>query len=216
MPEPSISVKPFSVWPRAETESRTRSQFSATFTDSLELLKVEIDNLDGREIVIHINVRPKDIRNDGWIRADAIPLHPGVLVEFRSRHGQLVYGCDRFLHWHNNLRAIALTLERLRLSELYGAAQGQQYTGFKALPMLASAVEAFSTREQAASWMLRQVLANGVAITDQQLLDFVNSPDQIKRIYRMLIKDYHPDSNTGGNKEKYQQLNQAHQLLGGS
>lgn len=48
---------------------------------------------------------------------------------------ELRFPCDRFNHWKDNVRAIALALEALRKIERYGVKQGAQYAGFyKALP----------------------------------------------------------------------------------
>ncbi len=45
------------------------------------------------------------------------------------------FPCDRFKHWDDNLRAISLTLERMRAVDRYGVTLNkQQYAGFKALP----------------------------------------------------------------------------------
>lgn len=50
---------------------------------------------------------------------------------------QLRFPCDRFNHWKDNVRAIALALEALRKIERYGVKQGAQYEGFfKALPAM--------------------------------------------------------------------------------
>lgn len=50
---------------------------------------------------------------------------------------ELRFPCDRFNHWKDNVRAIALALEALRKIERYGMKQGAQYAGFyKALPAM--------------------------------------------------------------------------------
>jgi hypothetical protein len=52
-----------------------------------------------------------------------------------AKHGSLSYPCDKFSHWQDNLRAIALSMEALRKVDRYGVTRGgEQYRGFAALP----------------------------------------------------------------------------------
>jgi hypothetical protein len=99
------------------------------------LLERELRALRAKNIVIQAAVTDQDIRNDGWLRANARPEHPGVILTFDSRHGPLSYPCDAFNDWQANVRAIALALEALRKVDRYGVTKrGEQYTGWKALP----------------------------------------------------------------------------------
>lgn len=109
--------------PRLTTRpaARKRSQFSANFAATLELLRREIGYLSGTNVVIEAGYETGQIRNDGWPRSTAHASHPGVVLGFRTPDGPL--------------RAIGLTLELLRGLERYGVTRGrQQYRGWKALP----------------------------------------------------------------------------------
>ncbi len=125
---------------------RTRSQFTTSWADTLEQLEREIGYLSGRDVVFEIDVREQDLKLDGTLRSNArTPGEPAVVVAFESKHGPLMYRCDRYdappwSHdgprevWKHNVRAITLTLEAQRAQERYGATEsGQQYTGWKQL-----------------------------------------------------------------------------------
>lgn len=116
--------------------TRKRSPFDATWSTTLEQLDREIRMLSGTNVVIEIDVQEADLKLNGELRANARPATPAVRLAFTSRqHGDLVYPCDRFTTWQDNVRAIALGMEALRKVERYGiASRQQQYLGFKALP----------------------------------------------------------------------------------
>ena len=89
--------KPLEHWPRKFTLNRRRSQFESTYGQTLEKLKNELSKLGAKNIVIQVALDPRDIRLDGWPRANARrPEHPGVIVSFDSKHGPLSYMCDVF------------------------------------------------------------------------------------------------------------------------
>lgn len=131
--------KPIEQWPRAFTKAsaRKRSPFRANYNNTLSQVEQEVRHLRGRNVVIQLALQPRDIRLDGWPRADArSPQHPGVLLSFDAwipPQGltTLSFCCDNFTDWESNLRAIALTMERLRMVDAYDVVKfGEQYTGF--------------------------------------------------------------------------------------
>ncbi|MFN3650059.1 MAG: molecular chaperone DnaJ [Armatimonadota bacterium] len=131
----NATFRPLAQWPGAPRTVRRHSQFRAGYVSTLDLLEAELDKLSARDIIIQIAVDRKDIRNDGWPRADARPRHPGVILNFVSRKIPYQFVCDTYHDWQDNLRAIALTLEALRAMERYGATQHrEQYKGFAQLP----------------------------------------------------------------------------------
>ena len=134
-----MTLRPIERWPGKLTANRTRSQFSAPWRATLDLLDRELWHLGpaGRNApaVLQIAMREQDFRLDGMPRANARPEHPGVILAIESTKGPLSFPCDRFLTWQDNLRAIALSLEALRRIDRYGITpNAEQYTGWKQLP----------------------------------------------------------------------------------
>ncbi|GAA3669739.1 hypothetical protein FB459_2032 [Yimella lutea] len=138
------SVEPMQDQSWIGQRGRTPTQFSAKLTDTLTLLRSEIDAITARgtlgDPVLQLDLDRADLRLDGGIRAKAQTRTGAVAVSFESAHGPLMFRCDRYYtnyysqgeSWHHNLRAIALTLQSLRAVARYGAtASGEQYTGFR-------------------------------------------------------------------------------------
>lgn len=139
----AYTVRPLTdrTWLRPAHE-RTASRFDSSWTQTLELLTREVDKLDGRYLVIGVDVPESALRLDGTLRARAKADSPAVEVAFDSTHGPMLYRCDRFtrasyyggtaVDWRENVRAIALTLEALRAVDRYGASSsGEQYRGYR-------------------------------------------------------------------------------------
>lgn len=124
------------------TKGRRPSQFKVDWPTIENSLLYEIEALKGRDVVLQLDVLPKDLRLNGTLRANARPSSGAIVVAFETpKHGQLVYRCDRFTSpwadagpsWQHNARAIALTLEALRAVDRWGSTNGAQYVGSKAI-----------------------------------------------------------------------------------
>lgn len=113
------------------------TRFKAAWTTTLALLETELRHLKARECVLHLDITnpARDLRFDGKLKSDARPSSSRVLLAFKDAGGHRhYYPCDFFAAWTQNVHAIALTLERLRLSELYEVVSGgKQYVGFRQL-----------------------------------------------------------------------------------
>jgi hypothetical protein len=147
-------VVPIERWPGEETKNRQPSRFRKTvsgknwrgehtertvsgvsWTKTMDLLKREMKFLEGKNILLQMDVLPGQIRNDGWIKGNSRPGGPRIILSFDSKFGPLSYPCDMFNSWQANVRAIALALEALRKVDRYGVTKrGEQYTGWKQLP----------------------------------------------------------------------------------
>lgn len=135
---PGMRVKPIVEWPGQMSPSRSRANFSASFSSTVSLLWRELYQLGGRNVILQVGIPEQQFRIDGFPRADARADHPGVILTLDSKHGALSYPCDTFDRWQDNLRAIALALEALRKVDRYGVTKrGEQYTGFKAIGAVA-------------------------------------------------------------------------------
>ncbi|MDQ6948078.1 MAG: molecular chaperone DnaJ [Actinomycetota bacterium] len=198
-------ARPIDEWPGALTPEgqRTDSPFRASWSDTVELLEREVRHLAGptATVVVQLAVTEGDCRLDGWIKANARPAHPGVVLAFDSKHGPLRYSTDKhrssaswFLPgWQANVRAVALGLEALRKVDRYGIARGgEQYRGWKAIP---------STTGSGGLLLLFRTVG-------QPPRPNIN----VKALYRLALFKAHPDH--GGTGDLLQQVMDAGRKLG--
>lgn len=165
----TMNVAPIREWPGELTRTRSRSLFKAGLTDTLQLLDREIWHLtdtraqrQSAELLIAIPAGAL-WRQDGRPRAHAVAEHPGVIFSLDSKHGPLSYPCDTFTTWQDNLRAIAKTLEALRMVDRYGVSKrSEQYRGFLAIEATATPA-GFATSEEALVWLGRITDTNAFA-----------------------------------------------------
>lgn len=178
-------------------------------SQTLEDLDRELSQVDARDVVIQIDVTNKqdmrdDVRRDGRIRDDARVHSPAVVLTFkRAGATPLVFACDYFKRWQDNLRALALGLEALRKLERYHIAQtGDQYRGWQALP--ASTTTAF-TVDQAAAYLARMSdNRSAVSAIPQEI-------EVARKAYRVAAANTHPDR--GGSTGNFQLTQEAKRVL---
>ena len=200
-------IRPLVAWTDPETSPRRGSHiFKASWRDTLTLLGDEVEKLGGDLVVMQLDVREGDIRQDGMLRANAKVGHPGVAISFESSFGPLRYATDaherqygygKLDGWQANVRAIALSLVALRAVDRYGVSKrGEQYTGWKALPSGGSVT--FPSADEALRWMAEMDDADAL-------------PGNARIIYRNLARRMHPDA--GGSPDDWDRLDSAKLLL---
>ena len=201
-------------WPRKQTSSwdRKRSPFKATLGRTYEELRSELTAVGAKGVVwIEAGFELRHIRNDGLPYSNAPkPSHPGVIVYApETSKGPLRFVCDDCREWEHNLRAIVLTMERLRLADIYGVTKdAEQYRGFSALPPPADdSPAALRTVDDAADWCARQY---GDLYRP---LDLLRDAASWASVYRALAMKYHPDRNGGSTPPEWTQLQAAAALL---
>lgn len=189
--------RPMSKWGRPETVNRKRSPFKQGRTNTDQMLTRELRKLHAEEpIVVEANFSESDIRNDGQPRADARqPRFPGVAISFTAMVGgrktPLRFACDDCRDWQHNLRAIAMTLVRLREADIYGVTKsGEQYAGWKALP---DASNGQMTVDAALAFF------KGLLGPDIHCPNMGTDADAFQSVYRIAAKRFHPDANAGDN-----------------
>jgi hypothetical protein len=116
----NATFRPLENWPGMRTIERKDATFRSTYPQTLDLLETELDKIRAKEIVIQVEgLTLEYIRNDGWPRsgnwANGRYGGPGVIVSFESPKGSISMPCDNFRDWQDNLRAIAKSLEALRM-----------------------------------------------------------------------------------------------------
>lgn len=165
----TYTTRPLSdrTWLRPDP-ARQWTPFDSTWSKTLTLLEREVAALAGEDLVLGVDVTEQDLRLDGTLRARARAASPAVEVAFTSKHGPMLYRCDRYRSrwasqgpdWQQNVRAIAKTLEALRAVDRYGAADsGEQYRGYRQIASTAS-----TTRHGA---LERLAEIAGIELTDE-------------------------------------------------
>jgi hypothetical protein len=186
--------KPIEQWPGKETHPslRKRARFNSSYSQTLKDLERELKHLSARQIILQADVRPEDVRLDGMLRANASPRSPKIILSFQSKHGPLSYPCDRFMHWEDNLRAIALSLEALRSVDRYGVTRSaEQYKGWAKL----SAPDAAMSWEAACRCLAKY--REGMSWGHVQHL----SDEEFVLLCRKARATSHPDRNNGNSAE---------------
>lgn len=199
-----FTFRPLVKWPREQTPHNKRKPkpFGITIGKVYNLLRRELSRINAESpVAIEIAIKESDIKLDGLPYASCSrPNFPGVILAFRTKKlGALQYACDSCVKWEDNLRAIVLTLERLRLIDLYGAtSRGEQYAGWKQLP--AATTLNGMTLEEAAAFV-------GPGVQGAVLADI----EVFKERYRHAAKQHHHDA--GGSTENWNRLQTAKELI---
>lgn len=173
-------------WPGQATlwTARKRSQFSAKWSATIDLLESELGHLKARDVVIQADCDRDQIRIDGHFRAGAKMRGPGVVLSFECPKGSMSFPCDRFSDWQANVRAIALSLEALRSVDRYGVTQqAEQYRGWAKLP---GPEKVFATPLDAQKWLF-----------DALKVDSISAAGGLDSLRRLAISRFHPDRNDG-------------------
>ena len=175
-------------WPQgwSRTQSPGRSKFNTTMDKATRGLLNEIRKLGGRLPVISSNAQYKQ---DGTPYArQSVFDDTGVAVYFERKGKPMVFACDRYWTLHDNIWAIAKTIEALRAIERWGASDMMEraFTGFTALPPPSAA----------RGW--REVLEYGNGPATEAWIQFH---------YRNLVGKKHPDK--GGSHAAMVELNAA-------
>lgn len=207
-----ITFRPLHSWPGKMTPSDTRrpSIFGKTsVVSTIKLLGHELKQINARDPLISLAINDRDIKRDGYPRADARPAHPGVIISFDTEHGRLVYKCDLFNHWHWNIRAIAKTLEALRVPGRYGVLNaGEQYSGNR---MLTAGGTKTTMNVRAAAEFIARRATDSVLPFDKRVEYLINDKNWLDIWYRDAAKTVHPDK--GGTPADMDLLTKARDTL---
>lgn len=189
---------PFLATKKTTRDGRTLfDRKEVSLTDTLGLLERELDAIRAKEVELLVAIPAGQFRLDGRPRADAKPEHPGVVLSFETKVGQLAYPCDTFTTWQANLRGIALSLEALRKVDRYGVtSHGEQYRGFLAIESSAT-----TSVDEARAFLYEVASPMGGGWTSDDAM------------IRAAKRRAHPD--TGGNPDLFQQVLDAERILTG-
>lgn len=167
-----------------------RSAFRASAYRTAALLARELRELGAKNIVLQLDLRDRDMRMDGFPRADARLGYPGVAFAFESKHGPLTYSTAVYSDVWDNIRAIALSLEALRAVDRFGVSKrGEQYAGWRQLTTGSDDTGLF-TREQARIYLAERWGGD----------------------VRRALMETHPDR--GGDPDEFRKVTRARELVG--
>lgn len=196
-----VRFKPLSTWPGTATPAHRRKKggFSLGWNKILDSLERELTHLAASSTVIEGYFRDDHLRLDGWPKAGVSPSQPGVVLSFTSKHGALRIPCDYFIRYEDNLRAIALHLERLRLAAQFGIAQhGEQYKGWKALPPAGESIV------DATIYAAARVVTELAGWPPDKHVGVKLDADLYREAYKVAARNAHPD--TGAPRAKWDLL----------
>lgn len=167
-------------------------------SQTVEDLSRELRALRATDAELLVALEPSQFRIDGKPRANVTPEHPGVILSFEiPKIGRVSYPCDKYTRWEDNLRAIVLALEALRLINRHGVtSRGEQYRGFLAIEATA-APAGFATASDAVRW-LESYLG-------------VEPGQDVRRVLRAAQRESHPDN--GGDADVFQRVSFAEAKL---
>lgn len=200
-----IIYRPLTLWTWPETGNRKPSPFRSTFSDSLARLRYEVMKLGGvnSSAVLQIDVPAEQFRKDGQVFVNAVWHSPRVVLSLESQYGPLTYPCDRFNHWHDNVRAIALGLEALRKVDRYGITRrGEQYSGWKAISATSTPTMDSDTAAIVVS-NFHSTISAGEVLRDAE---------HARMAIRAAVSKTHPDVNSG-DRSKYDNVDTARAIL---
>lgn len=204
----TFSFRPLDKFPRPLKTSRTWGPFKTTPQQAQRLVLWECEKMGATHVYLLAACTQKDINTFGEIRHDARMAHPGVVVHCEMPKGKPPrrFACDKFTRWESNMKAIAITLERLRLSGIYGVMESdEQYTGFSALPPGGIPTAEWSSVEEAARWLIAQY---GKPCSVGNLL---GDPEIFRDVYRAVAEIAHPDK--GGRVEVMSKVNRCKDFI---
>lgn len=200
---PQLRFRPIgNDWPGELTKNRKWSPFSASLSETTELLGRELRQLKATQPVIQLALTESQLRLDGMPRSGVKPEHPGVILTFDvPKVGSVRLPTDRFTAWADNLRAVALGMEAMRKVERYGIVRdNQQYRGWKAIEGGMSAM---------ATDVAKQVIEDAAG-TVEDGWSWTN-PADVRALCSRAVRLSHPDY--GGTAELFQQVMAARKVL---
>lgn len=173
-------------WEQADDLPPTKgssSAFSAKIEATIDLVDREVFQLGGESCQIYTSHLTSERLRDGQPGRRGATSLGAVRLATDCRRGRLAWTCSTYGAWEDNLRGIALTLEKLRAIDRYGATHGEQYAGFAALPAGDGGAAARATLLNAAGMTLEDY-EREEATSDAQLV-------------KMAIRRTHPDRHHG-------------------
>lgn len=158
--------------------------------EAVNLIEGEVRRMQGAGLIVSSNVK---LRQDGLpYSGQAQPKDAGAAVYFSLKGRPVVFACDKYDRVECNLYAIGKTIEATRAVERWGAATlTQSFRGFMAIPEKTGGDDPYA------------LLSLKPGCTE----------DELKAAYREAAKQWHPDVQGTGSYAKWQQIQDAYNLI---
>ncbi|MEM9019970.1 MAG: hypothetical protein AAGC44_05345 [Planctomycetota bacterium] len=209
-----ITTRPIVSWPGSMTPpgKRLGPRYTASPVKTRRELLAELSHLKAAEAFIQGAYRADQIRvTDGMPRSGARPAHPGIILTYTLADGSAYQlPCDTFRDSEQNLRAIVLTMQRLRLVDESGVkTHGRQYEGFKQLPPSDDA--GANSGEPPSPQAAAELLATIAELPAERVRLILSSPSEARGAFRLASRKAHPDH--GGNAAAFAAVCRARDIL---
>lgn len=175
---------------------------------AVKKLRDELTQIEVLDAVVETYHSREDYTISGWPRSGIKPSRPEVQVWFRIGERPVCVPSARFKDWVDNIKAVAMTLERQRLIRDYGCFTiEEQFAAFTALPPggTTAAMQAGSVATCAA------LILNLAQPTDDKLDRVMTDQAVLDRVYKRASMKAHPDK--GGSAELQAKVNQAREEI---
>lgn len=158
--------------------------------EAINLIEGNVRMMGGTALIVSTNVK---LRMDGLpYSGQAQPSDSGAAVYFEFRKRPIAFACDKFERVECNLYSIGKTIEATRAIERWGSATMEQsFRGFMAIAEKAGGSDPYAVL----------TLQPGC------------SEEDLQAAYRTAAKRWHPDVPETGSYEKWQEIQEAYNLV---
>lgn len=175
-------------------------------------LREELTALGCPDAIVETYHTRADYTLSGRPRSGATPSSPEVQVWFKAGARPVCVPSSRFALWIDNIKAVAMTLERQRLIRDYGCFTiEEQFAAFAALPAGSPASKPTPSASDTEVLPVARLLVNLAQPTDDTIQTILADKDALDRVYRKASKKAHPDK--GGSEEIQAAVNRARDFI---
>lgn len=201
-----IDFRPMQSWVGKEPEFRA-DRWKNSIIHTMNALKEELVRNEIEDALLETYHSRDQLKMNGLPKSGADPAKPGVQLWFKIGGMPICLSCNRFGDWHENLKAIQMTLRSRRLEREYGcASMEEQYRGHAQLPG-GSSVSVLSGNGSIES-QVRFVLIRAKK-SDVPVESVLESKALFHDVYKLAAKNTHPDRGLDGSEELMSALNNA-------
>ena len=201
-----IDFRPMTAYRGQPWPKRAPNRWNDTLEFALRMLRSELVAAGSPDAIVETWHGREDYTLSGRPRSGITPRRPEVQVWFRAGQMPVCVPSGKYANWINNLKAVAMTLNRQRLVRDYGCFTiEEQYTAFSALPPSTGNIGVGQTGSAAdcAAFLIRTAGMEA----DLTVEDVLANRDVLRSVARVAAKRAHPD--VGGTDSLLDQVSKA-------